>query len=193
MKFSQIFGYGVWGMGYGRFPHTQNCKLGFGIIEVLAAAVVLGFLIVGLNILQKGNRESVLRVRARDAANIVAQHVLDSLGSIGVNSLAADGDGLVVNRVYKYHFEGKPQLDKSPNSAGMKVEIDYTVQVELLNEAADDVRSSKDSTWFTIANRTDPNILSSNEKNTFAKGLKATVSWPFKKSTQSIEMAKVVR
>jgi len=60
-------------------------KNGFGLLEVLISAVVLGFLIVGLNKLQMGNREMVLRVRARDVAQIVAQNFIDSLNTLGIS------------------------------------------------------------------------------------------------------------
>jgi prepilin-type N-terminal cleavage/methylation domain-containing protein len=207
---------GCWGMGYREYPilplygkntkshvvctphtpypipHTLKFRNGFGLIEVMAAAVVLGFLIVGLSNLQKGNREAVLRVRARDAANIVAQHVLDSLSTIGLNSLVPDTGGIIVNDVYIYNFEGKPQLDK--NSAGIKTTVQYTVQVKLLAEAAGDIRSSVESTYFTVANRSSGSTAGDDEINVFAKGLEATVSWPFKNnSTQSIKVARVVR
>lgn len=153
-------------------------KKGFGIIEVLIAAVVLGFLVVGLNGLQKGNRETILRVRARDAANFVAQHVLDSLGSVGLNSLVA-GEGNIVYAEpnYIYSFEGK--------NIG-KVELSYSVEVELLNGGM----QTKDSTNFTKA--------MNNEylENDYTRSLEATVSWAFKDNeskNMSITMAKVVR
>jgi prepilin-type N-terminal cleavage/methylation domain-containing protein len=151
-------------------------KKGFGLLEVLIAAVVLGFLIVGLNKLQMGNRESVLRVRARDAANIIAQHVLDSLGSIGINSLAEGANGVIIdNKPYKYTFEGK---------AG-KVDMQCIVQVKSLSAAERNVfvdSTIKDKTYFTETNGTK-----------FAKNLEATVSWDFKNSKQSIKVSKVVR
>ncbi|MCL2206753.1 MAG: type II secretion system GspH family protein [Fibromonadales bacterium] len=143
-------------------------KSGFGLMEVMVAAVVLAFLIIGLNLLQMGNREAILRVRARDAANLVAQHVLDSLGAIGINSLAADGDNMVFR---------KPGY-KAPES---KLDIAFDVKVALL-----DSTYSADSTGFTVAS-------SAKAQNIYAKNLEATVSWMHKNSTQSIKMAKVVR
>jgi prepilin-type N-terminal cleavage/methylation domain-containing protein len=62
-------------------------KQGFGLIEVLIASVVLAFLLVGLNIIQKGNRDAVLRIRSRDAAQIIAQDFLDSLSRLGISSI----------------------------------------------------------------------------------------------------------
>jgi len=151
-------------------------RQGFGILEVLIAAVVLGFLIIGLNTLQKGNRESVLRIRARDAASFVAQHVLDSLGSTGINSLKAKEESKCENKTlvycepeYTYNFEGKQQ--------GIIAPIKYRIEVEFLNEnkqAIDTTRFAKDT-------------------NIYAKSLEATISWDFKKTNQSIKVAKVVR
>jgi len=160
-------------------------KKGFGLLEVLIAAVVLGFLIVGLNNLQKGNREGVLRVRARDAANLVAQRVLDSLGSLGINSIQENakpdcgGKSLVhCEPKYTYSFG---------NPTGMSAPIDYTVEVALLSVSEE--REAVDTTLYTKA------INSTTFKNAYAKSLEATVSWVFKKGSppQSIKMAKVVR
>jgi type II secretory pathway pseudopilin PulG len=58
-------------------------------MEVLVATAVLGFLLAGLMILQRGNRDSLLRIRARDGANIVAQQAIDSLASLGIASVPA--------------------------------------------------------------------------------------------------------
>ncbi|MCL1956046.1 MAG: prepilin-type N-terminal cleavage/methylation domain-containing protein [Fibromonadales bacterium] len=150
-------------------------KKGFGLLEVMIAAVVLGFLIVGLNKLQMGNREALLRVRARDAANIIAQHVLDSLGSVGINSIqvnSACGTNLVYcKEKYTYNYEG--------NSGNIKTKIDYNVEVALVPNSE---QKTEDKTNF------DPSL-----SNVYAKSLKATVKWKFKNSDQKIEMAKVVR
>ncbi|GBU24882.1 hypothetical protein R83H12_01517 [Fibrobacteria bacterium R8-3-H12] len=165
-------------------------KKGFGLLEVLIAAVVLGFLIVGLNKLQIGNREAVLRVRARDAANFIAQHVLDSLGSVGLNSIkeeTIEGCSTVplvyCNADYSYTFEG--------NKGATEQRIPYKVAVALLPGNND--FKAIESTNLTIAQREVPANPTLKETNIFAKSLEATVSWTFKNSTQSITMAKVVR
>ena len=62
-------------------------KRGFGIVEVLIAAAVLGFLYTALLNLQSGNRDALLRIRGRDGATEVAQSLIDSLGALGVASL----------------------------------------------------------------------------------------------------------
>jgi len=162
-------------------------KKGFGLLEVLVAAVVLGFMILGLNTLQKGNRDALLRVRARDAASFVAQHVLDSLGAVGLNSIVAEEQAKCNNQKlvicepeYKYNFEGKPQLDK--NAEGIKAEVKYRVEVALLNNNSEQMQ---------IIDKT--NFKTTPDTTTYAKSLEATVSWDFKQSTQSIKIAKVVR
>jgi len=141
-------------------------KKGFGLLEILVAAVVLGFLVIGLNSLQKGNRESVLRVRVRDAANLVAQRVLDSIGSVGINSIKAKSEA---NCGGKFLVYCEPNYEYSFGN--------YAVEVELLNEE----RKSVNATYYTDI------------QYDYAKNLEATVSWKFKQSTQSIKMAKVVR
>jgi len=155
----------------------MKSKRGFGLMEVMVAAVVLAFLIIGLGILQKGNREGILRIRARDAANFVAQNVLDSLGSIGVNSLVkiSSNSNLVFEKPnYTYYFEGKPQLDK--NKPATKIKLDFDIKVALL-----DSNYSEETTYY---NQT---------VNSYSKSLEATVSWQHKNSKQSIKVARVVR
>jgi len=157
-------------------------KKGFGLLEVLVAALVLGFLVVGLNRMQLGNREAVLRVRARDAANFVAQQVLDSLGAEGINSIVANEQSACNDKVlvycdtaYKYNFKGK---------GGIDTDIKYKVEVVLL---ANSEQTLADTTEYIKANGYIDNTT------TYAKSLEATVSWKFKQSDQSITIAKVVR
>lgn len=64
-------------------------KSGFGIVEVLIAAAVLGFLYLALLHMQVGNREALLRIRSRDGAVEVAQNIIDSLKTVGVASVHA--------------------------------------------------------------------------------------------------------
>ena len=79
----------------------QKCpqsKRGFGIVEVLIAAAVLGFLYMAVLNLQGGNRDALLRIRGRDGATEVAQNLIDSLGALGIASLSdaklgTDDDG----------------------------------------------------------------------------------------------------
>ena len=68
-------------------------RKGFGIVEVLVSAIVLGFLYLALLNLQVGNRKALLRIRGRDAAVEVAQQVLDSLQANGVTALPVANEG----------------------------------------------------------------------------------------------------
>jgi FAD/FMN-containing dehydrogenase len=147
---------------------------------------------LGLTLLQKGNREAILRVRARDAANFVAQHVLDSLGAVGINSLKViegdEGNLVFKKEDYVYNFEGKPQLDK--NTEAIIVKIPFDIEVAFLEG---NVKPSIESTHLTKAYRTNDDEPSKDEINTYAKSLEATVLWEHKGTKQSIKMAKVVR
>jgi len=172
-------------------------KSGFGLIEVMLAAVVLGFLVVALTQLQLGNRESILRIRARDAAKIIAEHVLDSISSAGVKSLSgAGGEGIKAgcpdplakgliycNPNYIYHFEGKPQADKK--TAGIPVETKYTVEV-VISDADTTIKISDNTTKFTKAKNNSAN-------DTLSQAAKATVTWLHKNAPQSIKMERTVR
>ncbi|MDR1811366.1 MAG: type II secretion system GspH family protein [Candidatus Fibromonas sp.] len=170
---------------------SQNSKRGFGILEVLIASLVLGFLIVGLLYLQKGNREAILRIRARDAANYVATHVLDSIAATGMkaiekNCASTDPKLIYCNSNYKYVFEGKPQMDKK--TPGIKPTIDYTVEV-FIQDSSDpnnpvNPKIARDTSFYASQD---------SDKDTISQSLNAVVSWSHKNSRQSISVAKVVR
>jgi len=155
-------------------------KKGFGLLEVLVAAVVLGFLIVGLNKLQSGNREAILRIRARDAANIIAQHVLDSLGIVGISDNISSGDTIIKNKQRDYAFESKTG----------EVPMKFNVLVEYLPPPS---TGSGNSINIETDVNAKSNLVSSASSKKIAKNIQATVSWDFKKTTQSIKMSKVVR
>ncbi|MCL1956050.1 MAG: type II secretion system GspH family protein [Fibromonadales bacterium] len=152
-------------------------KKGFGLLEVLVAAIVLGFLVIALNRLQLGNREAILRIRARDAANIIAQHVLDSLGALGVNSLPNTGTIIDDNVGREYAFGGND--DKNP--------MKFFVRVEYLSS------SNPDNFIDVNTHENEGTKLEPASSNYFARNIQATVKWKFKGSDQSIKMSKVVR
>jgi len=140
-------------------------KKGFGLIEVLFAAVVLGFLVVGLTRLQLGNREGILRIRARDVANIIAQDVIDSISTLG---LAAKIGG-------PYKFSDTTEI-------GI-YDIVYVVKEAEIEQKA------KAETELIKAQTTDKLTLD----HEFARQIDVTVSWNFKKSPQSISVSSVIR
>ena len=158
---------------------ASKLKRGFGIVEVLVAAAVLGFLYVALLNLQSSNRESLLRIRGRDGATEVAQNIIDSLKSIGLASLSdeklTDGSGEIapikingIKRTWKAQ-PGTIQYD-------MTVTYDATVIV-----SRDSLYTAKSGSQYDSAS------------HMFAKRLDVKVSWPFKNSIQSINVSGVIR
>jgi hypothetical protein len=158
-------------------------KSGFGIVEVLIAAAVLGFLYMAVLNLQGGNRDALLRIRGRDGATEVAQNLIDSLGALGLASLsddklAKDGDGNIkpievknIERVWK----GQPGAIEHD----MKVVYDAEVVV------------SRDEEYMA---KTSSMLLNTDSiKHVYAKRLDVKVSWKFKSSTQSITVSGVIR
>jgi len=146
-------------------------KRGFGLLEVLVAAVVLAFLLVGLNIMQKGNREAVLRIRSRDAAQTIAQDFLDSLSKLGVSSIHT---GDTIKRVVLYEWEGQNNIIAS---------LTYTIDATI---TADPAHKQVERSEFTKA-------TSADSVHTISKNIDLKVSWPFKNSTQSISMSRIVK
>jgi len=138
-------------------------KRGFGIVEVLVAAVVLAFLLVGLNILQKGNREAVLRIRSRDAAQTIAQDFLDSLSRLGIYSISLGNIKDTIN----YEWKGLNNVVAS---------IEYIIDANITENTV------------TEESKFDNNLTYTSSKN-----IDLTISWPFKNSTQSIRMSRIVK
>jgi len=170
-------------------------KRGFGLIEVIVAAIVLAFLLIALNIIQKGNRESILRVRARDAANVVAQEVIDSISSLGsasvpVNTWAcresegvAQEESLCRTRV----FTGSVSRILKDT---MNIVMPYWVMVDVKPEDPLQVVNEQTSYLAALAPGSS-NMLS--VRHQFAKHVEVTVNWKFKNSEQSINVSTVIR
>jgi type II secretory pathway pseudopilin PulG len=156
-------------------------KKGFGILEVLVAAVVLGFMIVGLNALQKGNRESIIRVRARDVANVIAQETIDSLSALGSASVqvVVDPQPIIKTRA----FEGKVG----------NVEMPYEVLVNVTDALEQAVNNETDYTKALAAAGSTGGNANLKLERQFAKQVDITVSWKFKNSNQSINMSTVIK
>jgi len=165
-------------------------KSGFGLIEVLAAAVVFAFMFVGLNILQKGNREGILRVRARDAANVIAQDVIDSISAMGIASLKVGqqrGGACPKN-------QGDPDYDlcrkrEFKGEAGT-VPIEYAITVDVKPENNNATQLVDDQTEYikALGNTSDLSV-----KHQIAKQIDVTVKWKFKNSDQSINVSSLVK
>jgi len=142
-------------------------KKGFGLLEVMISAVVLGFLLVGLNLLQKGNREAVIRIRTRDAAQIIAQNFMDSLSRLGIESIKTGGPATVDK---EWEGNGGKIIDKRT----------YTItwDVENINsiESSDYARYSGVDTL-----------------NVSAKRVNLTVRWPFKNNNLEIKEERIIK
>ena len=177
-------------------------KRGFGLMEVLVAAVVLGFLLVGLNTMQKGNRESVLRIRARDAASAVAQEVIDSISALGSARVAVT----TAPRKCPEPFDETHDLCRKRIFTGsasrqlkdtMNVTTQYSVTVEVKQDnsaAEDNPQIVNEETEFVkaIKGTSDP-FNSIGVEHSIAKQVDVTVEWKFKNSLQSINLSSIVR
>lgn len=171
-------------------------KGGFGIMEVLISAFILGILYAAVSNLQLGNRDSLLRIRSRDGATEVAQNIIDSLGALGLasfndeallddGSLAKKDDegNLVKNEILVTRtWEGQPGLVQNTMS------VTYTVDVKV---SPDNEFEAKSGSYLL---GTDCTANTSNcATHVYAKRLDVTVSWPFNGSIQSINVSGVIR
>jgi len=166
-------------------------KHGFGLIEVIAASLVLAFLLIGLNTLQKGNRESILRIRARDAANVVAQDIIDSISAMGSASVSI-GERKCPDVYDEEHDLCRTRIftgstSRKPNSS-INVPMQYQVMVNVRPTNTNLVVN--DSTEFMKALGNNNNF---NVKHQIAKQVDITVNWKFKNSDQSINVSSVIR
>ena len=165
-----------------RINIKQFRKRGFGIMEVMVAALVLGLLYAAVCQLQKGNRDALLRIRGRDGATEVAQNVIDDLSSKGLASFADmnltdNGDGTYSLEPQTIVREWKGQ----PGTVPYTISIDYTVNVKV---SGDDTFKAGASSLLVGAN---------GASHVYAKRVDVTVSWPYKDSTQSISVSGVIR
>ena len=157
-------------------------KHGFGLIEVIAAAVVLAFLLIGLNSVQKGNRESILRVRARDAANVVAQDIIDSLSALGSASVQA---GIYDDIQRKHVFTGTVA----------SVTVPYTVKLDIKEEDGQKVSNNTQYQNAVASSGPGGGVAAGylDLTHQIAKQVEVTVNWKFKNSDQSIIVSALVR
>ena len=165
-------------------------KQGFGIVEVLIAAAVLGFLYIAVLNLQTGNREALLRIRGRDGATEVAQNVIDSLGALGLASLSDDkltsngaggltlakSDGTTPDTIkIKREWKGQPGIIENTMSVDYKAVVSVSPDAEYMSKATSQL------------------LKTDSVKHVYAKRLDVKVSWQFKNSTQSITVSGVIR
>lgn len=163
-----------------RFQNMKY-KRGFGIAEVLVAALVLGFLYLALLNMQKGNREALLRIRGRDGAVEVAQNIMDSLRTVGIAGLTdcVKSDDSEKNCELKYDREwDRGKFVGGDKIANNKAAIHYTAEVTFSPDA--EYTAEAKSQYETV-------------QHVYAKRALVKVSWPFKGSTQSIDIEGVIR
>jgi len=146
-------------------------KKGFGIVEILVSAAVLGFLYMAVLNLQGGNHDALLRIRGRDGAVEVAQQVLDSLKSVGLKAIPSKANADTT-------FDVQAIRRSWARSLGDSATITYFPLVTV--EATSGYTSESTSQLETI-------------QHVYAKQVKVRVSWIFKGSTQSIEVSSVIR
>lgn len=149
-------------IGFGE--RGRNRKAGFGIVEILISAAVLGFLYLALLNMQVGNRDSLIRIRGRDGAVEVAQNIIDSLKTVGVAS---------VENFTKENIE--KSWDRGP---GGKASLFYKADVTV-----------GDASEYT----SESGSLYENNTHVYAKQVEVKVSWLFKGSEQSINVSSVIR
>lgn len=146
-------------------------KKGFGIVEILVAAAVLGFMYMAILNLQGGNHDALLRIRGRDGAVEVAQQVLDSLKSVGIASIPSKS---AEDTTFEVHDINR----KWARGLGDSATVTYSPEVTV--SATQNYTSTDASQYETI-------------HHVYAKQVKVKVSWNFKGSTQSIEVSSVIR
>lgn len=160
----------------------QKSKSGFGIVEVLIASVVLGFLYMAVMNMQGGNHDALLRIRARDGATEVAQNLIDSLGALGLASLSddkiKDAEGnfkpLIIEPIVR-SWSGQP------GAVSNTITVNYRAEVTVSN---DNEYKAKASSML---------LGTDSVEHVYAKRLDVKVSWQFKNSTQSITVSGVIR
>jgi len=146
-------------------------KKGFGIVEILVASAVLGFMYMALLNLQGGNHDALLRIRGRDGAVEVAQQVLDSLKSVGIASIPSKATS---DTTFNVH-----DIDRKwARGLGDSATVTYSTQVTV--SATSDYTVQSASQFETVS-------------HVYAKQVNVKVSWNFKGSTQSIEVSSVIR
>ncbi len=169
---------------FGKFAPRRRLgnRRGFGIVEVLIAAAVLGFLYMAVLNLQGGNRDALLRIRGRDGATEVAQNIIDSLGALGLASLSDEKIGMEDGKLKPIIINNIERKWKGqPGAITNTMTVLYNAEVTVSPDA--DYMAKTSSMLLGI----------DSVKHVYAKRLDVKVSWRFKQSTQSITVSGVVR
>ena len=145
-------------------------KKSFGVVVSLVVVALLGFSYMAMRNLG-GNGDALLRIRGRDGAVEVAQQVLDSLKSVGVESIPSKALADTTFNVQKINR-------KWARGIGDSATVTYSSQVTV---AATSSNSLQTPAPFELAS------------HIYAKQVTVTVFWNFKGSKQSIEVSSVIR
>ncbi|WP_173473612.1 type II secretion system protein [Fibrobacter succinogenes] len=145
-------------------------KKSFGVVVSLVVVALLGFSYMAMRNLG-GNGDALLRIRGRDGAVEVAQQVLDSLKSVGVESIPSKALADTTFNVQKINR-------KWARGLGDSATVTYSSQVTV---AATSSNSLQTPAPFELAS------------HIYAKQVTVTVFWNFKGSKQSIEVSSVIR
>ena len=137
----------------------------------LVATAVLGCTYMAIRDFRSGNGDALLRIRGRDGAVEVAQQVLDSLKSVGVESIPSKALADTTFNVQKINR-------KWARGLGDSATVTYSSQVTV---AATSSNSLQTPAPFEMAS------------HIYAKQVTVTVFWNFKGSKQSIEVSSVIR
>lgn len=151
-------------------------KQGFGIIEVLISALVLGILYMAIMNMQVGNHQTLLRIRGRDGAVEVAQRVMDSLRTVGLESLTSCEKDPDIQKSCVKHLDR--EWARGSKVGGGSAKIRYDIQIKVENE---DEYTAESKSKFESVN------------NVYAKRVNVIVEWPFNNSIQSINVDGVIR
>ena len=161
-------------------PDVRRRKAGFGIIEILISAAVLGFMIVALNMLQTNNRDMILRVRTRDGAVAVAQEVFDSLSTVGVGALQRPADGSKIVLHKSREWTGQPGIYSH------RMTVDYTVYLDISDD--DDYKDSDEESTTSYTT-----LYQSSIHRVYAKKVDVEVQWTYKGTPHSVNMSSILR
>lgn len=182
------------------FFRSFGNKNGFGIVEVLVSAVVLGFLYLALLNLQLGNRQSLLRIRGRDGAVEVAQQALDSMQRAGVSSLLYFESIGVTDDCNSTLTELRNKGAAIPEVAtGETAFCGPTVSRYWDRKSGVSGDRSTIEYYTLYVTKEDPLYVSNEQSaletatHVYAKNVSVYVFWPFKSSIQSINISGVVR
>ncbi|MCF0214999.1 MAG: type II secretion system protein [Fibrobacteraceae bacterium] len=170
-------------------------KNGFGIVEVLVSAAVLGFLLVALLNLQGGNRDSLLRLRGRDGAVEVAQQIIDSLNRSGLSSMGNAEEVTLHFGDENYNYNIVDKDGNASESAGLRnmmvrtwegqpglVKNTMTVKYRAV------VKVSPDKDYVAQSS-----TMLESVRHVYAKQVNVKVFWTFKATEFSIDVSGVVK